>query len=74
MSDYSLRSQCEIQWGFKNWTSLDFEYSKRDWVADGPDFEWDLKSRIPTICFVCLLYQYHQLFIEIERENTSCMS
>ena len=27
-------------------TSLDFEWSKRGWVAaNGLDFEWDLKSR-----------------------------
>ena len=26
------------------WTSLD-EWSKRGWVANGPDFQWDLKSR-----------------------------
>ena len=34
----------EIQWGSEIWTSLDFEWSKKGWVADGPDFEWDLKS------------------------------
>ena len=30
-------------------TSLDFEWSKRGWVANGPDFQWDLKSGSPTI-------------------------
>ena len=30
-------------------TSLDFEWSKRGWVANGPDFEWDLKSESPAI-------------------------
>ena len=33
-----------IQWGFEIRTSLDFESSKRGWVAKGPDLEWDLKS------------------------------
>ena len=30
-------------------TSLDFKWSKKDWVAHGLDFEWDLKSRNPSI-------------------------
>ena len=30
-------------------TSLDFETSKRGWVANGPNFEWDLKTGRPTI-------------------------
>ena len=35
-----------IQWGSEILTSLDFEWSKRGWVAaNGLDFEWDLKSR-----------------------------
>ena len=38
-----------VQWGFEIWTSLDFEWSKRVLVANGPDFEWDLKPRSPTI-------------------------
>ena len=38
-----------IQWGPEIWTSLDFEWSKRGWVSNGPDFEWDLKSRSSTI-------------------------
>ena len=25
-------------------TSLDFEWLIRGWIANGPDFEWDLKS------------------------------
>ena len=25
------------------------KWSKRGWVALGPDFEWDLKSESPTI-------------------------
>ena len=33
-----------IQWGSKIQTSLDFEWSKRGWVANVLDFEWDLKS------------------------------
>ena len=36
-----------------NWSeippSLDFEWSKRGWVANGLDFKWDLKSRSPTV-------------------------
>ena len=31
------------------WTSLEFEWSKRGLVANGPDFKWDLKSISPTI-------------------------
>ena len=30
-------------------TSLDFEWSKRGWVANGLDFVWDLKSGSPTL-------------------------
>ena len=26
----------------------DFEWSKRGWVANGPEFEWDLKSGAHT--------------------------
>ena len=33
-----------IQWGSEIWTSLDFKWSKRGWVANGLDFKWDLKS------------------------------
>ena len=29
--------------------SLDLEWSKRGWVANGLDFEWDLKFGSPTI-------------------------
>ena len=29
-------------------SSLDLEWSKRGWVANGPDFKWDLKSQSPT--------------------------
>ena len=29
--------------------SPDFEWSKSDWVANGPNFKWDLKSVSPTI-------------------------
>ena len=38
-----------IQWGSEIRTSLDFEWSKRGWVANGPDFELNLKSGSPTI-------------------------
>ena len=37
------------QWGSEIQTSMDFEWSKRGWVANGLDFEWDLKSGSPTI-------------------------
>ena len=30
-------------------TSLDFKWSKRGLFANGPDFEWELKSGSPTI-------------------------
>ena len=39
----------KLQWGSEIRTSLDFEWSKRGWVANGPDFERDLKSGSPTI-------------------------
>ena len=38
-----------LQWGSEIRTRLDFEWSKRGWVPNGPDFEWDLKSRNSTI-------------------------
>ena len=37
------------QWGSEIRTSLDFKWSKRGWVANGPDFEWGLKSGSPAI-------------------------
>ena len=33
-----------MQWGSEICTSLDFEWSKRGWVANVPDFQRDLKS------------------------------
>ena len=39
----------EVQWGSEIQTSLDFEWLKRGWIANGPDFEWNLKSMSPTI-------------------------
>ena len=33
-----------VQRGSEISTSLDFEWSERGWVANDPDFEWDLKS------------------------------
>ena len=39
----------QIQWGSEIRPSLDFEWSKTGWVANGLDFEWDLKSGSPTI-------------------------
>ena len=38
-----------VQWGSEIRGGLDFEWSKRDWVVNGPDFKWDLKSRSLTI-------------------------
>ena len=38
-----------LQWGSEIRTSLDFEWSKIGWVANGLDFEQDLKSGSPTI-------------------------
>ena len=38
-----------VKWGSAIPTSLDFEWSKGCWVANGPDFEQDLKSGSPTI-------------------------
>ena len=38
-----------VQWGSEIRTSLDFEWSTRGWVANGLDFEWDLKCGSPTI-------------------------
>ena len=38
-----------IQWGSEIWPSLGFEWSKRGWVANGLDLEWDLNSGSPTI-------------------------
>ena len=39
-----------IQWGSEIRTnSLDFEWSKRGWVANGLDIKWDLKSGSQTI-------------------------
>ena len=40
---------CYVHWGSEIWTSLDFEWSKRGWVANGPYFKCDLKSGSPTI-------------------------
>ena len=38
-----------FQWGSEIWTRMDFRWSKRGWVLNGLDFEWDLKSGNPTI-------------------------
>ena len=32
-----------IQWGSEIQNSMDFEWLKRGWVANFPDFKWDLK-------------------------------
>ena len=49
---FNLLSRSAVQWGSEIWTSLDFKWSKRCWVANGLDFEWDLKSGSPTIIYV----------------------
>ena len=43
--NYRVRLQC----GFEMQTSLEYYWSNRCWVANGLNFEWDLKFRIPTI-------------------------
>ena len=35
--------------GAEIWTSLDLEWSKRGWVANGLDYKWNLKFGNPTI-------------------------
>ena len=35
----------EVQWGSEIQTSLDFEWLKRGWVANGSDYEWDLEAQ-----------------------------
>ena len=39
----------QLQWGSEIRPSLDLEWSKRGWFANGLDFERDLKSGSPTI-------------------------
>ena len=46
---FSFKGPQPLQWGSEFQTSLDYEWSKRGWVANGYDFEWDLKSGSPTI-------------------------
>ena len=48
-------SKIELQWGSEIWTSLDFNSSKRGWVANGPNLEWDLKSQRPTSSLINIL-------------------
>ena len=38
-----------VQWGSEIRTRLDFKWSKRGWVANGVNFEWDLKFGSSTI-------------------------
>ena len=45
----ALQTAKLAKWGSEIRPSLDFEWSKRGWVANGLDFEWHLKSRNPTI-------------------------
>ena len=46
-SRYSFSYSFNFSWlkhrESKFWTNLDFKWSKRGWVANGRDFEWDLK-------------------------------
>ena len=39
---------CKIQWGSDVCISLDFEWSKRGWIANCLNFKWDLKTGSPT--------------------------
>ena len=48
-SNTELVHYSDVQWGSEIRPSLDFEWSKTGWVANGLDFEWDLKSGSPTI-------------------------
>ena len=50
--NYWISFDCQkmlLQRGYEIQTSLDFEWLKRGWVANGLDFKRDLKSRSPTI-------------------------
>ena len=40
------------KWQSQILTSLDFKWLKRDWVANGLDFEWDLKSGSSVRCLL----------------------
>ena len=44
----ALYTFTQKQWELK-FRRLDFEWSKRGWVANSLDFEWDLKSGSLTI-------------------------
>ena len=50
-SGSEIRTSLDFIWEFVTYsgseirTSLDFKWSKKGWVANGLDFEWDLKSR-----------------------------
>ena len=46
---HAVKNDTQVQWGSEIRPSLDFEWSKTGWVANGLDFEWDLKSGSPTI-------------------------
>ena len=39
----------QVQWGSEIQTSLDFEWSKRGWVANGLDFVWSGFQMVGTI-------------------------
>ena len=39
----------QIQWGSEIQTSLDFEWSKRGWVANGLDLVWSGFQMVGTI-------------------------
>ena len=45
----SLYAGDSVQWGSEIGSSMDFEWSKRGWVASGLVFEWNLKSGSPTM-------------------------
>ena len=53
-----------LKWVSDIWTSLDFEWSKRSWVKNGLDLEWDLKFGSPTtIYFLGKLHHCPPFFI-----------
>ena len=49
INDRTKMANFKTQWGSEIRTGLDLEWSKRGWVANGMDFEWDLKYGSQTI-------------------------
>ena len=59
-----------IQCGSEIQTNLDFEWPKRGWVANGPDLEWDLKSKSPIICILDEWRPFCQKLFEIQTKKS----